>query len=133
MATSARPETHPSPHEPGLSCRFEASFLGEDPPDRKLGKRSLSDQGKIQGLLLFIELVVVVSEEYGETCLRIVINGQYPLPRRARASARLNALVLFPTPPFRLAIAITVAIIFWFLTSMVRVTPWLSKGLIPIF
>jgi hypothetical protein len=27
-------------------------------PDRKLGKRSLSDKGEIQGLFLFIELVI---------------------------------------------------------------------------
>jgi len=33
MATFARPQTRPSPHEPGLSCHFEASFLGEDPSD----------------------------------------------------------------------------------------------------
>jgi hypothetical protein len=35
MSTFNTPETRPSLHEPGLSCRFEASFLGEDPPEVK--------------------------------------------------------------------------------------------------
>lgn len=33
MATLARPETRPSPHETELFRRFEASFLGEDLSD----------------------------------------------------------------------------------------------------
>jgi hypothetical protein len=44
MATFARPQTRPSPHEPGLSCRFEASFLGEDPSELLKRKECQGDQ-----------------------------------------------------------------------------------------
>jgi hypothetical protein len=49
MATFARPQTRPSPHEPGLSYRFEASFLGG---------RSVRGQNRVF-LLLVSELIMV--------------------------------------------------------------------------
>jgi hypothetical protein len=74
---------------------------------------------------------MVMPKKDGEASLGIVVNGEYSLSRRASATARLKVLVLFPTPPFRFAIAITVAMVV-LVTSMVHGGPSAVKRTYPL-
>jgi hypothetical protein len=64
--------------------------------NRELGKWQLSYEREIQGLLLLIELVMVMSEKDSEVPLGVVVNDKDPLPPASKCYGKVESSSALP-------------------------------------